>query len=784
MNKRQQILSFEGSVVVKNYQIIESADICKNEPSFISPIGEGGSGVVFLAKQELFKEISINRAIKFFIYKDEIAEITAHKEDGPISTDDFQNEVLNISSFNHENLVKIIDAGILKREDLEIPYLVTEYIEGPTLQEILAGEGKEKFKNLKIELIKKWENEPVNILEFLIEIANGIKHLHDRNFFHCDIAPKNIFIDSRLKPIIGDLGVGKSISEKKKKYFIAGTKSYMPQQALNYLNSEVTAGVFKKLQPHWDLFAFSKIGVEIVDKFIPEKKTTWRKPLLATLIECKEGIKYQNIDLLIERFKWLRPVNREMASVPELSASLSGKTTKLLPVENLVLSKRVKKLIEHPGFTRLSKVRQLTTFSNVFPGATHSRFEHSLGVLENMRRYLIALLDRDEFLEHFNVEKIETALVCALFSSLSKFPFSNIIHEISGRNQKYLDHFSKENILTKIFEITNEENETLEKFVLKHFPGINFQTVKNILTGKSQDFENEDSFIYSLLNSSLDTRVIDFVRRDSLHLGISTGDLFILEDLLRGLTIYNHKLALFLRGVSIAEQIISMRYWLYSRIYYSRPNRTYVTMVRQLLVGIFDLGEDQIKNFIDFCLNSDEANCLKYLYDKSLLIENKKLIDISKMLTSEEPKLFFIATEICTSEKPKLTDPYNKIGKMNLKEISELQDKIYKDLVKSYDSLKDFDEKSVFTILIDLPTEPNGDKLGDDIVVIVNSEKDEISSLNKTSGIINGINASFQSYTKKLRILIHPNIFDVLNKNCNKNELEDFIEKSLMKHIL
>ena len=127
---RNEILKFNLGARVGRYEI-HSAD-GHEAGDVIRPIGEGGSGVVFLSKQILHKDISIKRAIKFFLYRKDVAALTEHKLSGPVSLDDYLAEITNISALSHENLVKVIDAGVQSFDGIDVPYIVTDYIQGPT----------------------------------------------------------------------------------------------------------------------------------------------------------------------------------------------------------------------------------------------------------------------------------------------------------------------------------------------------------------------------------------------------------------------------------------------------------------------------------------------------------------------------------------------------------------------------------------------------------------------------------------------------------------------------
>jgi len=465
VTSRKHFLRFRRGAKAKNYLIVDNSSGQKLET--ISPLGEGGSSTVYLAAQLLHGNVQIKRAVKFFIYRDDIAQKTINRKSGGISRKDFLNEIVNIAGFNHEHLVKVTDAGMHETAKAVIPFIVYEYIKGPDLREVLNKEKKE-YSQTHPALIARNRllEHPEEILKLLIQIASGLKCLHDKKFFHCDIAPKNIFLkmDENYKAVIGDLGVGRFL-EGRGKITVLGSRDYMPPEPQKYLYEDITKERFGDLQPHWDLYAFAKIGIELLTLVPGNEAFSWKEPLRETLLECSNGERNKGISPLLERLTWLLPTNRVLANVPELSTNLATNQKTLMPVEALVTTKRVRQLFKHPALLRLAKVPQITMAYQVFPGAGHSRYEHSLGTMETMRRYLINLVDQGDFLGHLSSDKIETALICALFSSLTRFPFSNVLAEIRGIPAEFWEEFSKTHILDELFQIKNNEKQTLPDLI-------------------------------------------------------------------------------------------------------------------------------------------------------------------------------------------------------------------------------------------------------------------------------------------------------------------------------
>ncbi|GAI47534.1 unnamed protein product, partial [marine sediment metagenome] len=109
---------------------------------------------------------------------------------------------------------------------------------------------------------------------------------------------------------------------------------------------------------------------------------------------------------------------------PEVSYKASGRVP---------YTKRVKEILEHPSFSRLAQINQLGLLNLVYPGATHSRFEHCLGTFSNTCHYLRALY-YDElnpmFQSIMSVENMKCALLTSLLHDIGQYPLCHDIEEL------------------------------------------------------------------------------------------------------------------------------------------------------------------------------------------------------------------------------------------------------------------------------------------------------------------------------------------------------------------
>lgn len=208
-------------------------------------------------------------------------------------------------------------------------------------------------------------------------------------------------------------------------------------------------------------------------------------------------------------------------------------------------------LIKTKEFQRLRRIKQLGTLYLSFHTAEHSRFGHSLGVYEIVRR----MIDESFFgREAWDNADRPLALCAALLHDLGHGPFSHSFEKIFGT-----DH---EAFTQAIITGDTEVNEVLSR-VDADFP----QEVADVIN-KTHD----NKLVISMISSQIDADRMDYLQRDAYFTGVSYGQ-FDMERILRLMRPSKDEVLIKESGMHAVESFIMSRYQMYWQIYFHPVSR-------------------------------------------------------------------------------------------------------------------------------------------------------------------------------------------------------------------
>jgi hypothetical protein len=226
-------------------------------------------------------------------------------------------------------------------------------------------------------------------------------------------------------------------------------------------------------------------------------------------------------------------------------------------------------LTNSPPFTRLSRIYQLGPAFGVYPGATHTRASHSIGVYHLARRLLINLAERGAE-SWLTAEGVNSFLCAALLHDLGHFPYTHSLKELPLR--------SHEELTAALIQ-----TEPLKGLVSAAGgdPALTAAIVDTGLAGA----DPAPTFYRKLLSGVLDPDKLDYLTRDARYCGVPYGaqDVDFIYSRLqphreRGVDIDS-------RGIPSVESILFSKYLMYRTVYWHRSVRSATAMIKKALLG-------------------------------------------------------------------------------------------------------------------------------------------------------------------------------------------------------
>lgn len=227
-------------------------------------------------------------------------------------------------------------------------------------------------------------------------------------------------------------------------------------------------------------------------------------------------------------------------------------------------------LINHPAFQRLSRIKQLGMSALVYPGATHTRWAHSLGAYHLMREAFRALKEKGVFV--FDVEE-EGAEIAILLHDIGHGPFSHVLEHT------LIEHLSHEEITRALMRRLNRE-----------FGGALGMAIQ------IYSDEYPKRFLHQLICSQLDTDRLDYLCRDSFYTGVREGNIGAAR-LIKMLSVADDRLVVEGKGLYSVENYLMARRLMYWQVYLHKTAVAAEEMLRAALERAKELTRGGVRLF-------------------------------------------------------------------------------------------------------------------------------------------------------------------------------------------
>ena len=197
-------------------------------------------------------------------------------------------------------------------------------------------------------------------------------------------------------------------------------------------------------------------------------------------------------------------------------------------------------IVQHPFFQRLNRINQLGLASVVYPGARHTRFQHSLGAFHLMSEAIKSLTEKGVYIFDSEAEAVQAAI---LMHDIGHGPFSHVLEN------------------TLIHGISHEDISLMMMEQINH-------DLKDQLNLAISIFKDEypNKIFHQLISSQLDMDRLDYLRRDSFYTGVTEGNIGSAR-IIKMLNVADDKLVVDSKGIYSIENYLTTRRLMYWQVY-------------------------------------------------------------------------------------------------------------------------------------------------------------------------------------------------------------------------
>lgn len=291
------------------------------------------------------------------------------------------------------------------------------------------------------------------------------------------------------------------------------------------------------------------------------------------------------------------------------------------------------KIMDMPQFQRLRRIKQLGLISLIYPGATHTRFEHSIGTM-NLGSKLAEELELEK-------EEIELIRTSALLHDIGHGPFSHVSEGVlSVPHEELTKHVITKTPMRDLLE---------EKF--------NVNEIADIINGKG--------YLGPIVSGELDVDRMDYLLRDSHNTGVAYG-IIDYERIISNLKLEDG-LILDIKGVQAAEGALVSRYFMYPSVYQHHTTRIVNSMFRRALKRIIDekiINEKDIYKYDDADIigifrhcDNEFANDIMHKLDTRQIMKRVKTIRLNNFKYPE--KMYRIEADELRKVEEEIAEDYD-----------------------------------------------------------------------------------------------------------------------------
>ena len=221
-------------------------------------------------------------------------------------------------------------------------------------------------------------------------------------------------------------------------------------------------------------------------------------------------------------------------------------------------------VVQNPLFQRLNRINQLGLASSVYPGARHTRFQHSLGALYLMTEAVKSLKEKGVYIFDSEEEAVKIAI---LLHDIGHGPFSHVLEHT------LMHGISHEDISLLMMEQINREMHGQLNLAISIFKD-----------------EYPNKIFHQLISSQLDMDRLDYIRRDSFFTGVTEGNIGSAR-IIKMLNVKDDRLVVDSKGIYSIENFLTTRRLMYWQVYLHKTAVGYEKILINTLLRAKELAK-------------------------------------------------------------------------------------------------------------------------------------------------------------------------------------------------
>ena len=324
-------------------------------------------------------------------------------------------------------------------------------------------------------------------------------------------------------------------------------------------------------------------------------------------------------------------------------------------------------IVDHPLMQRLRHIKQVGLASIVYPGAQHTRFQHSLGAYWLMSEAILSLQQKGIFIFDSEAEAIKAAI---LMHDIGHGPFSHVLEHT------LVSEISHEDVSLMMMEQINREMGGCLNLALNIF--------KNLYPKR---------FLHQLISSQLDMDRLDYLCRDCFFTGVSEGNIGSAR-IIKMLNVVDDKLVVDSKGIYSIENYLTSRRLMYWQVYLHKTTVATEKMLVNLLLRakmLFQQGEQLFAppSLKYFLVNNVDA---QFFRNQPEALEQYGLLDDAdihcaiKEWTKSNDKVLSLLARNMVSRRPFKVEVYEQ--PVNEEQIDALENKLMQQTGVNHEEVK------------------------------------------------------------------------------------------------